>query len=103
MYCDPQSPPELPLLKLNTKEGEIDAYATSDLVIPHKTVPRLWKIVGRLDEQIILSNGEKVRFHHILCIMYFLILICAIISRPTLFHLVRIHRRYRTKHWADRI
>ena len=50
-----------PLPKTNTKEGEFDAYATGDLVVPHPTVPGLWKIVGRLDEQIVLSNGEKVR------------------------------------------
>ena len=46
---------------MNTKEGEFDAFATNDLVAPHPTVPGLWKIIGRADEQIILSNGEKVR------------------------------------------
>ena len=40
-------------------EGQ-DAYATGDLVVPHDTVPGLWTIFGRTDEQIILSNGEKV-------------------------------------------
>ena len=55
-----QSQPSCPLPKTNTKEGEFDAYATGDLVVPHPTVPGLWKIVGRLDEQIVLSNGEKV-------------------------------------------
>ncbi|PIL34373.1 hypothetical protein GSI_03148 [Ganoderma sinense ZZ0214-1] len=53
------SPPELPLPVTNTKVGDQDAYATSDLVAPHPTQPGLWKIVGRADEQIILSNGEK--------------------------------------------
>ncbi|KAI0033029.1 acetyl-CoA synthetase-like protein [Vararia minispora EC-137] len=35
------------------------AYATSDLVVPHPTNPRLWKIQGRKDDQIMLSTGEK--------------------------------------------
>ena len=91
MYCDPQSPPELPQLKLNTKEGEFDAYASSDLVIPHKTVPGLWKIVGRLDEQIILSNGEKVRSHYIVCICAFHTDLCLNITRPTPSLLVRVY------------
>ncbi|CAE6424863.1 unnamed protein product [Rhizoctonia solani] len=41
---------------------EIDgrpAYKTKDLVIRHPHKPDLWKIVGRLDDQIILLNGEK--------------------------------------------
>ena len=54
-----QSQPELPLPVTNTKVGDQDAYATSDLVSPHPTKPGLWKIVGRMDEQIVLSNGEK--------------------------------------------
>ncbi|TBU23410.1 acetyl-CoA synthetase-like protein [Dichomitus squalens] len=53
------SPPDLPLPVTNTKVGDQDAYATSDLAVPHPTQPGLWKIVGRADEQIILSNGEK--------------------------------------------
>ncbi|QRV80473.1 acetyl-CoA synthetase-like protein [Ceratobasidium sp. AG-Ba] len=42
---------------------EIDgkrAYDTKDLVVPHPTKKGLWKFVGRLDDQIILLNGEKV-------------------------------------------
>ena len=54
-----QSPPDIPFPVTNTKVGDQDAYATSDLVAPHPTQPGLWKIVGRMDEQIILSNGEK--------------------------------------------
>ncbi|KAJ3879760.1 acetyl-CoA synthetase-like protein [Lentinula edodes] len=34
-------------------------YATSDLFEPHPTIPNLWKIVGRIDDVIIHSNGEK--------------------------------------------
>ncbi|KAF8682432.1 Sarcoplasmic/endoplasmic reticulum calcium ATPase 3 [Rhizoctonia solani] len=34
-------------------------YATKDLVVPHPTKLGLWKVVGRLDDQIVLLNGEK--------------------------------------------
>ncbi|KAJ8453583.1 hypothetical protein ONZ51_g13516 [Trametes cubensis] len=50
----------LPLPIINMKYEGQDAYATGDLVVPHDTVPGLWTIFGRTDEQIILSNGEKV-------------------------------------------
>ncbi|KAI0643270.1 acetyl-CoA synthetase-like protein [Trametes meyenii] len=53
------SPPENPLPAANTKIDGQDAYSTSDLVEPHPTKPNLWRIVGRADEQIMLSNGEK--------------------------------------------
>ncbi|KAF8610848.1 acetyl-CoA synthetase-like protein [Ceratobasidium sp. AG-I] len=41
---------------------EIDGqsgYATKDLVLPHPTKAGLWKFVGRVDDQIVLINGEK--------------------------------------------
>ncbi|KAA1475309.1 acetyl-CoA synthetase-like protein [Dentipellis sp. KUC8613] len=44
---------------LNTKVDGQDAYATSDLLIPHPTKQGLWKIYGRKDDQIMLSTGEK--------------------------------------------
>ena len=56
-----QSPPDNLLPKTNTQIGDREAYATSDLVMRHPTKPDLWKIVGRMDEQIVLSNGEKAR------------------------------------------
>ncbi|KAH9939795.1 acetyl-CoA synthetase-like protein [Epithele typhae] len=54
-YSDPRHP----LPKTNGKIGEHDVYETNDLAVPHPTKPNFWKIVGRADEQIILSNGEK--------------------------------------------
>ncbi|KAI9459309.1 acetyl-CoA synthetase-like protein [Russula earlei] len=36
-----------------------DAYATSDLLVPHPTKSGLWKVYGRKDDQIMLSTGEK--------------------------------------------
>ena len=35
-------------------------YATGDLLMSHPDVPGLWKIFGRVDDQIMHSNGEKV-------------------------------------------
>ncbi|RPD67101.1 acetyl-CoA synthetase-like protein [Lentinus tigrinus ALCF2SS1-7] len=53
------SDPKNPLPVVNTKVDGVDAYATSDLLEPHPTRPGLWKYHGRMDDQIILSNGEK--------------------------------------------
>ncbi|KAH9847100.1 acetyl-CoA synthetase-like protein [Lenzites betulinus] len=53
------SQPEIPLPVINTQVDGQDGYATSDLVEPHPTKPGLWRIFGRADEQIMLSNGEK--------------------------------------------
>jgi len=37
-----------------------NSYHTSDLFLPHPTIPNAWKFVGRLDDRITLTNGEKV-------------------------------------------
>ncbi|KAJ3921046.1 hypothetical protein F5877DRAFT_36850, partial [Lentinula edodes] len=34
-------------------------YATSDLFVPHPTKQGLWKIVGRVDDVVVLSTGEE--------------------------------------------
>ncbi|KIY43241.1 acetyl-CoA synthetase-like protein [Fistulina hepatica ATCC 64428] len=57
------------IIVLNTPNYEIalsncvydghDAYATKDIAEPHPTRKGLWRIVGRLDDQIMLSTGEK--------------------------------------------
>lgn len=44
---------------INTQIDGVDAYATSDLLVPHPTKPGLWKVYGRKDDQIMLSTGEK--------------------------------------------
>lgn len=51
----------MPLPILNTKFEGKDAYATNDILDRHPTRPGWYKYYGRLDDQIILSNGEKVR------------------------------------------
>ncbi|EJD40555.1 acetyl-CoA synthetase-like protein [Auricularia subglabra TFB-10046 SS5] len=47
---------------IDTPNCEVDgqpALATKDVVIPHPTEPHMLKIVGRLDDQLVLSTGEK--------------------------------------------
>ncbi|KAJ7579078.1 hypothetical protein C8J56DRAFT_1006701 [Mycena floridula] len=44
---------------VNMKVDGIDAYATSDLFIPHATKPGFWRIFGRADDQIMHNTGEK--------------------------------------------
>ncbi|KAG6900035.1 putative secondary metabolism biosynthetic enzyme, partial [Termitomyces sp. T159_Od127] len=38
---------------------DVRGYATSDLFEPHPTKPYLWKIIGRIDDVVIHSSGEK--------------------------------------------
>jgi thioester reductase-like protein len=38
---------------------DVKGYATSDIWIPHPTKPRLWKIIGRKDDVIVHTSGEK--------------------------------------------
>ncbi|CUA71917.1 L-aminoadipate-semialdehyde dehydrogenase [Rhizoctonia solani] len=45
--------------ELNSEVDGKPAYRTKDLVVQHPFKPDLWKFVGRLDDQIILLNGEK--------------------------------------------
>ncbi|CAE6377482.1 unnamed protein product [Rhizoctonia solani] len=45
--------------ELNSEIDGKPAYRTKDLVIRHPFNTDLWKFVGRLDDQIILLNGEK--------------------------------------------
>ncbi|CAE6440754.1 unnamed protein product [Rhizoctonia solani] len=45
--------------ELNCEIDGKPAYRTKDLVVRHPFKPDLWKFVGRLDDQIILLNGEK--------------------------------------------
>ncbi|KAJ6583069.1 hypothetical protein DFH09DRAFT_978909 [Mycena vulgaris] len=44
---------------LNTQVRGIEAYATSDLLVPHPTKAGYWKIFGRTDDQIMHNTGEK--------------------------------------------
>ena len=52
---------------VNTRVDGVDAYATSDLFEPHPDAAKrargrgLWRLIGRVDDQIMHSTGEKVR------------------------------------------
>ncbi|KAF9008146.1 acetyl-CoA synthetase-like protein [Hymenopellis radicata] len=39
---------------------DVAGYATHDIVKAHPTSPGLWRVIGRTDEVIVLSAGEKV-------------------------------------------
>ncbi|TFK94535.1 acetyl-CoA synthetase-like protein [Polyporus arcularius HHB13444] len=60
------SPPDCPLPVVNTQIEGIDGFATNDLVVAHPTKPGMWKLYGRQDDQIVLSNGEKVRSERVI-------------------------------------
>jgi len=50
----------------NRQDG---SYATKDLFTPHPTIPNAWKYFARLDDTIVLMNGEKVvpnTFEHLI-------------------------------------
>ncbi|TBU41001.1 acetyl-CoA synthetase-like protein [Dichomitus squalens] len=53
------SPLDQPFAVVNRKIGGRDAYATSDVLEPHPTLKGWWRHHGRVDDQILLSNGEK--------------------------------------------
>lgn len=38
---------------------DLDCYHTKDLYLEHPTISNLWKFHGRLDDVIVLNNGEK--------------------------------------------
>ncbi|THH03024.1 hypothetical protein EW145_g6597 [Phellinidium pouzarii] len=44
---------------INTTVNGREAYATSDLLSPHPTKKGYWKVIGRTDDQIMHSTGEK--------------------------------------------
>ena len=45
---------------MNTTINGVGAYASSDLARPHPTKPDYYCIWGRVDDQIMHNNGEKV-------------------------------------------
>ncbi|PCH42381.1 hypothetical protein WOLCODRAFT_17681 [Wolfiporia cocos MD-104 SS10] len=54
---------------INTTVDGVPAYATSDLVVSHPQVAGYWKIIGRTDDQIMHSTGEK-DVHVQACVMF---------------------------------
>ena len=46
-------------LKSNSDDPP-NSWHTNDLFVAHPTIPNAWKFVGRLDDRVTLTNGEKV-------------------------------------------
>jgi acyl-CoA synthetase (AMP-forming)/AMP-acid ligase II len=46
-------------LKSNSDDPP-NSWHTNDLFVGHPTIPNAWKFVGRLDDRVTLTNGEKV-------------------------------------------
>ena len=45
----------------NAESNGVKYYDTNDLIMPHPSNPSLWKVLGRTDDLILHSNGQKVR------------------------------------------
>ena len=56
----PQAGPSYTPAVTNTTIAGRPAFATQDLFVRHPTDPGRWRVLGRADEQIMLSSGEKV-------------------------------------------
>ena len=50
----------LPTLVASNSDDPPGSFHSKDLFIPHATIPHAWKHVGRLDDRLTLTNGEKV-------------------------------------------
>jgi nucleoside-diphosphate-sugar epimerase len=50
----------LPTLNMFNSDDPPGSFHSSDIVTPHPTIPNAWKYVGRIDDRISLSTGEKV-------------------------------------------
>ena len=45
---------------MSNSDDPPNSYHTKNLFIGHPTIPNAWKFVGRLDDRVTLTNGEKV-------------------------------------------
>ena len=50
----------LPTLNLSNSDDPPGSFHSSDIFTPHPTIPHAWKFLGRTDDRVTLSNGEKV-------------------------------------------
>ena len=49
-----------PNLVVSNSENPPNSFHSRDLFTPHPTIQHAWKYLGRLDDRVTLSNGEKV-------------------------------------------
>lgn len=50
----------LPTLVASNSDDPPGSFHSKDLFIPHATIPHAWKHVGRFDDRLTLTNGEKI-------------------------------------------
>ena len=50
----------LPTLNLSNSDDPPGSFHSSDIFTPHPIIPHAWKFLGRTDDRVTLSNGEKV-------------------------------------------
>ena len=50
----------LPTLVASNSDDPPGSFHSKDIFIPHATIPHAWKHIGRLDDRLTLTNGEKV-------------------------------------------
>lgn len=50
----------LPTLNMSNSNDPPGSFHSSDIFSPHPTIPHAWKYVGRIDDRVTLSTGEKV-------------------------------------------
>ena len=44
---------------INATINSVEGYHTNDILKPHPTREGLWTVIGRADDQIVHSTGEK--------------------------------------------
>lgn len=50
----------LPTLNMSNSNDPPGSFHSSDIFTPHPSIPHAWKYVGRIDDRVTLSTGEKV-------------------------------------------
>lgn len=45
---------------ISNSDDPPNSFSSSDLFTPHPTIQGAWKFIGRLDDRVTLTNGEKV-------------------------------------------
>jgi len=50
----------LPTLNVSNSSSPPGSFHSSDIFTPHPSIPHAWKFLGRTDDRVTLSTGEKV-------------------------------------------
>ena len=49
-----------PTMAVSNSDDPPESFHSKDVFAPHKSIPRAWKYITRLDDRVTLVNGEKV-------------------------------------------